>query len=171
MIIRETKERDIPKILDIVSEAREYFRASGIPQWQGDYPSEADYRADIDAGRSYVAEKDGEVVGMLCLDFRPEPDYSEIFEGSFSSDEPYATVHRIAVSKSEKGKGTAAQMIKRMAEITAGHGVRFLRADTHRKNSSMQRMLEKCGFTKCGIIYLEGVHDDIHERFAFDLKI
>lgn len=170
MEIRKTKKTDLCAIDEIINDARAYFRESGIPQWQGEYPSAADFTADIEGGRSYVAEEDGRVIGVLCLDFRPDPNYTEIFEGSFRSDEKYAAVHRIAVAKSEKGKGTAPKMIKEMTEIARERGVVWLRADTHRKNLSMQRMLAKCGFVHCGTIYLEGVHDAEHERFAFDLN-
>lgn len=171
MIIREGKVGDLDAICEIVDAAREYFKSAGIPQWQGEYPSRADFEADIKGGRSFVAELCGRVVGVYCFDTREDENYKEIYNGSFRSDEPYAAIHRIAVSSDVKGSGIGMALAAHAEESARALGIMWLRGDTHRKNLSMQRMLEKCGFSHCGIIYLEGIKDGEHERFAFDKKL
>ena len=39
--------------------------------------------------------------------------------------------------------------------LTRGHGYGSMRIDTHEGNKSMQRAIEKSGYTYCGHIYLE----------------
>lgn len=169
MIIRKAKRADLDRIEEIVNEARAYFKANGIPQWQGEYPSRADFDSDIEGDRLYVAENEEKVLGVYCFDLRGDKNYDEIFDGSFRLDEKYGAIHRVAVSSDAKGQGLGGIMVAHASSLTKEAGLRYLRGDTHRKNLSMQKMLTKNGFTKCGIIYLDGKKDCENERFAFDL--
>lgn len=167
MIIRKATCADLAQIMKIVNEARAYFAAEGIPQWQGEYPSAEDFRSDIEGGRLYVAEED-RVLGVYCYDTRGDKNYNEIFDGSFRKNEPYAAIHRVAVSSEAKGKGIAGKMVDHASSLAKSEGLTYMRGDTHRKNLSMQKMLTKNGFSHCGIIYLDGKKNGENERFAFD---
>ncbi len=171
MKIRKATCGDMDRILCITAHARQYFRENGIPQWQGDYPGEGDFSRDIELGRLYVADENGEAVGFYCYDNGGDENYNEIFEGSFSSNEPYAAIHRIAVDERLKGKGVAGKMVNHALSIALSEGFSYVRGDTHRLNISMQKMLTKNGFRKCGIIYLDGIKSPESERFAFEIKI
>ena len=46
--------------------------------------------------------------------------------------------------------------------------IHSLRIDTHEYNFPMQKMLSKNGFVKCGIIYLNGIMDNVNKRFAYE---
>lgn len=170
--IRKTEKEDLPYIMEIVCEARRYFAENSIPQWQGEYPSERDFEEDIEGGRSFVATDDtGTVLGVYCFDTRGDENYNEIFEGAYSSSEPYSAIHRVAVCAKAKGMGIAGKMVSHAVEMSRELGFRFMRGDTHRLNISMQRMLEKNGFKHCGIIYLGGKKDSENERFAYEMEI
>lgn len=171
MEIRKANIGDLERIMEIVDEARAYFAAAGIPQWQGDYPSRIDFEWDISGERLYVAEDDGLILGVYCYDNRGDDNYNEIFEGSFSLDQPYAAIHRVAVAAAAKGRGIAGRMVEHATSLALSEGFGYMRGDTHRLNLSMQRMFEKNGFSRCGIIYLGGKRDDENERFAFDKKL
>ena len=171
MIIRKAEKRDLFRIMEIVEEARKYFAGAGIPQWQDGYPSHSEFEADIAGDRLYVAEENGSVLGVYCYDTRGDSNYDEIFEGSFSSSAPYAAIHRVAVAPQAKGKGIAGKMTEHAFALAADEGFGYVRGDTHRLNFSMQRMFEKNGFRKCGIIYLSGIKDMKNERFAFEKKL
>lgn len=169
MIVRKAKKADIERIMEIVGEARAYFKANCIPQWQGEYPSYADFEGDIEGDRLYVAVNDGRVLGVYCFDLRGDKNYNEIFDGSFRLTEKYGAIHRVAVSSEAKGQGIGGMMVSHAIGLTREAGLFYLRGDTHRKNLSMQKMLTKNGFKPCGIIYLEGKKDYENERIAFDL--
>ncbi len=83
---------------------------------------------------------------------------SYIEDGNWLSDEPYGTIHRIA------SDGTVSGVVK-MAVEYCRKTILNLRIDTHEKNKTMQHVVEKIGFIRCGIIYLE----DGSPRIAYQL--
>lgn len=166
MIFRKTTYSDIPAILTIITEAQHYLKSKQIDQWQNGYPNEASLRADIDHGYSYVMEENGIIIGTLALIFGTEPTYIHIYEGNWkTTDTCYATLHRVAVANQWKGNGIAGKMLAEVEHICHLHSVSSIRMDTHKENTSMQRMMQKNGFDYCGIIYLE----DGAMRLAYEL--
>ena len=149
-MIRKTRIEDIPAVIAIVDEAKAYFKAQGIPQWQNGTPNEEMIENDIAKGYSYVLIEDGEVIGTACIIEEADPDYSRITEGSWLNDEPYTVVHRIAVKSSCKGNGHAAKLLQYAEETALKNGWNNVRIDTHERNSSMRRLLSKNGFVQCG---------------------
>ena len=69
---------------------------------------------------------------------------------------PYGTVHRLASAGKHKGVASA------VLDWSMEH-CQSLRADTHADNKIMQHLLEKNGFTRCGIIHVA----DGSPRFAY----
>lgn len=63
MKIREAEEKDLKQIMEIIAEAKAYFRAAGIPQWQGEYPGVEDIRRDIGNGGT-VIEENGKIIAQ-----------------------------------------------------------------------------------------------------------
>ena len=61
---------------------------------------------------------------------------------------PYGTVHRLASAGKHKGVASA------VLDWSMEH-CQSLRADTHADNKIMQHLLEKNGFTRCGVIQRE----------------
>lgn len=168
MNFRKTENKDIPEIMRIIGQAREYMKAQKIDQWQDGYPNEAVFMEDIEKGYSYVMEEDGRVIGTIAILFDGEPTYEKIYEGAWKTEnQPYAAIHRVAVDAECKGKGIAGVMIGEAEKMCRERNVCSMKNDTHRDNRSMQRMLEKKGFEYCGIIYLENGE----ERIAFEKQI
>ena len=161
MMIRPAIESEIPRILEIYEYAKQFMKEAGNPtQWNGAYPEESLLREDINKGWLYVFETDNHICGVFALTDTNEPVYDEITEGSWASNAPYGTVHRIAGDGSQKG--------------LFGHCVKFalkrfdhLRVDTHPDNIPMQKAIAKQGFTKRGVVYVE----DGSPRYAYDLIV
>lgn len=40
MILRQTKLEDISRVMEIINQAKCYFKENGIDQWQDGYPNE-----------------------------------------------------------------------------------------------------------------------------------
>ncbi len=171
MAIRLANTRDLDRIMLIVDSAREYFASAGIPQWQDGYPSHTTFEDDITLNRLYVYEEEDTVLGLYCYDNGGDDNYTEIWDGSFSSNEPYAAIHRIAVAPEAKGKGIAVKLTEHATALAISQGFSYIRGDTHRLNLSMQRLLAKSGFAKCGIIYVDKKKTPENERFAFEKRI
>ena len=165
MIFRKTTINDIKNVMEIISEAQEYFKRNGIDQWQNGYPNSDTIYDDIKNNSSYVLEDESKIVATAMLSFEEDKTYKNIYEGKWLRDiGEYAVIHRIAVSEKIKGKGTAAKIIKLIEEKCKEKNIKSIKIDTHKDNISMQRLLEKSGFKYCGIIYLE----DGNERIAFE---
>lgn len=162
---RKAEEADLDAMMKIVDEAKAYFKNQGIPQWQDGYPNRESFLSDRRKGYSYVLEEDGRIVGTMAVIFDGEPDYDMIYEGSWLSEgRSYAAIHRVAVDAESKGKGFAGKMVEEVVKMCQERGICSIRNDTHRLNDSMQRMLTKNGFMRCGIVYLKNGE----ERIAFE---
>lgn len=149
MIVPAT-EKDLPRILEIYDIAKAYMRASGNPnQWNGAYPDPETLKEDIRKNRLYVFKIDGRIHGVFVLLLEEEPTYGYIEDGSWREGEtPYGTIHRLA------GDGEVKGLFPRCVAFCQSK-VKYLRADTHFDNHTMQHLLEKNGFERRGIIYLE----------------
>ena len=96
------------------------------------------------------------IVAYFALLPSPEPTYDYI-DGAWLTDKPYGVIHRMASYPDVHGIFSA---VIDYAAARYAH----LRIDTHRDNRIMQHLIEKHGFTYCGIIWLE----DGTERLAYE---
>ena len=162
MEIRHSEERDLPQIMEIYAFARSFMAAHGNPNQWGptNWPPEPLIRQDIREKNSYVCEEDGKIAGTFFYRYGTdiEPTYRLIHEGAWIGDDTYGVVHRIAVNGTVKGTGS---FCLSWAFSRCGH----LRIDTHGDNTVMQGLLEKLGFVRCGIIYVE---EDSYPRLAYE---
>ncbi|MBQ2767517.1 MAG: GNAT family N-acetyltransferase [Clostridia bacterium] len=161
LFIRKAIPADLPDILRIYEEARGYMRTQGNPtQWANGYPAENLIREDIAADRCHlcVDTPSGEILGVFCFFIGDEPTYRRIDGGSWCNDAPCGIIHRIAVGADAHRRGVASFCFA-YAFAMCGN----VKIDTHRDNLPMQHALEKNGFVRCGMIYLENGD----ERIAF----
>lgn len=162
MNIRQAKETDIERIMEIYAYARSFMAAHGNPNQWGPtlWPPKTLILNDISAGCSYVCEDAGSVIGVFFFRMGKdiEPTYGVIEEGSWREDTPYGVVHRIASDGSQKGIGA-------FCLNWAYEQCRHLRIDTHPDNVVMQNLLTSLGFEKRGIIHVE---EDEYPRYAYE---
>ena len=147
MHIRKTTTNDLPSLMAIFKEAREYMAANGNPHQWVNRPTEEDILTDIREGHSYVCVEEETVVGTFAYIPGPDPTYAVIYDGAWPDEGPYGVIHRIAGSKGARGVAAAAfgwafEQCDRM------------RIDTHEDNHIMQDLLKKHGFCYCGVILL-----------------
>lgn len=169
--IRQTTYGDLDILMDIFNEARYTISLLGIDQWQDGYPSRSVIRKDIEEGRSYCVCLDGIPCGTFVLLSDGEPTYDLIYDGQWltgNSKADYIAIHRVAISIAKRGTGIAPRIIEYAFEYAKSRKKSSLRIDTHLGNTVMRRMLEKNGFTYCGVIYLEsGASRVAYERLLF----
>ena len=173
MLIRPATVADLPALRPVFEAAKAIMRSDGNPtQWSAPgFPSDDLLLRDIERGGGFVIESSerwpvgaghdepntpvmpgltghlaSRVVGYFALLPSPEPTYSFI-EGAWLSDEPYGVIHRIASYPDVHGVFAA------IIDFAAARFPR-LRIDTHRDNRIMQHLIDKHGFTYCGVIWL-----------------
>ena len=164
-LFRKAEETDLDIIMEMVDMAKEYFRVQKIPQWQDGYPNRDSFICDWERGCSYVLEENGKVVGTMAVYFDGDSNYNKIYKGSWLSEGlSYAAIHRVVVAAEQKGRGLAGKMVEEVVKMCFERNIFSIKNDTHRLNFSMQEMLRKNGFVRCGIIYLENGE----ERIGFE---
>lgn len=157
MTIRKTVMEDLHRVQEIYAGARAYMAKTGNPtQWGTNKPPVDRVLRDINEGKSYVCEKNGEIIAVFYFAVEDDETYQVIYDGDWLNDAPYGVLHRVAVSNQEKGVGS-------FCVQWAWERYKNLRIDTHENNIAMKKMLEKNGFTYCGKITIQ----DGTERMAF----
>ncbi len=148
MKIRNATMQDYDEILCIYETARAFMRATGNPdQWKDTDPTPESIMADMDAGDLYVIFDENGLQGVFAFIPHEDPTYDYI-EGDWLDDKPYCAVHRVASAGKKRG------IIKAVMDyaFSRSHSIKI---DTHHDNAVMQHQLEKYGFNRCGIIYLQ----------------
>ncbi|MCI8443286.1 MAG: GNAT family N-acetyltransferase [Provencibacterium sp.] len=159
MKIRKADDSDFPAILPVYAHARQQMQQTGNPnQWGKNKPSPETLREDIREGNLYLLEEDEKIVGVFAFIIGEDPTYRYI-EGSWKNNRPYGTVHRLASSGQAHGIWEGCFHFCRSL-------LPNLRIDTHADNRIMQRLVEKSGFERCGIIYLEDKSPRIAYQYA-----
>lgn len=157
--LRKTTVADLPRLQEIYEIARRFMATTGNPnQWTDGYPIDELLLDDIRQGDSFVWLSEDRIVGSFVLRSGDDPTYTKIYDGAWLNDEPYATIHRIASSGEVKG------LFAKTIEYALTQ-YEHLRIDTHRDNRVMQHVIEKAGFSYCGIIYCW----ENAERLAYQL--
>ena len=156
--IRTAKMEDLPVIETIYTRARAFMAENGNPnQWGNTEPPTAQLLEDIRVGDLYVVENDAGIHGVFYFYMGDDPTYEVIHEGSWGSNAPYGTIHRIA----SDGTGGVFAAALDFCKGKCGH----LRIDTHQDNHIMQHVVTKHGFIRRGIIYIA----DGTPRIAYEI--
>ncbi len=160
MIIRKTTRAELGILLNLYKNARTFMSSHNNPsQWGTGYPPQSLLESDISAGSSFVCVEHGKIIATFYYRFGEDGTYRRIYNGQWLDEAPYGVVHRITSDGTIRG---TASFCLDWALSQCGS----LKIDTHRDNHIMQHVLEKNGFTRCGIIYLQ----DGSERIAYQKK-
>lgn len=170
MKLRLTQYDDLDAVLEIIEQAKQYFKVNQIPQWQNGVPSKKTIEEDIASGNGYVLVEEDEIIGICALFFEDDPTYKTIQEGRWLNDYEYVVIHRMAVKQNYKGHGYGSNMIEQIEQLAKEKGIFNLRIDTHKDNHSMQRLIAKNKFTYCGIVTIND-NGEMAERLAYQKEL
>ena len=146
MEIRFAKINEIDEIKDIYNSAKSFMNKCGnTTQWVNDYPQREILLDDIKNNRLFVCLNNNKIVAVFCFFIGEEPTYNKIYNGKWLNTAAYGVIHRIAVTKHNKGLATFC--IKWC--LNNFHNIKI---DTHKNNIPMQKTILKNGFKYCGII-------------------
>ncbi len=158
MNIVKASNHNLEEILAVYETARSFMAANGNPsQWSGGYPSAELLTADINSNKLHIIEDNGVIEGVFYFSPGPDPTY-EYIKGQWLNPLPYSVIHRVA-SRGKK-RGILKLVVNFCLDLSDN-----IKIDTHADNIVMQKALEKLGFKKCGIIYLENGE----ERIAYQV--
>ena len=169
MKIQLTTLKEVPRILEIIEDARTYLASQNIDQWQNGYPDAAQIENDILNGESFVVINDeNQVIATSMFSTNKEPTY-KIIEGNWiiNEDMIYGVIHRMAIKKEFRKFGLATLLFNEFHLQLVEKNIKSLKIDTHEDNLGMQSLIKKLGYTYCGIIYTN--YGD--KRLAFEKVI
>ena len=148
-MIRKARKEELDVIMNIYAAARKFMAENGNPdQWADGYPQRELIQEDLNKEQLYVYETEEGIGGVFVFFLGEEPNYNRILDGKWQNDKPYGTLHRIAAAR--YGQGIASKCLEWCYEQCKN-----MRGDTHEKNKSMQRLFEKNGFVRRGIVFVE----------------
>ena len=145
--VRNAKMEDLAVIGNIYTYARKFMAENGNPhQWGKTNPPEEVLIEDIRRSVLFVLEEEGDIHGVFYFAQEEDPTYALIEDGSWLSESHYGVIHRIA---SDGSGGIFSEAVNYCRSLT-----NHLRIDTHHDNHIMQKVVEKHGFSRRGIIYI-----------------
>ena len=168
LTIRKANLNDLEDVLLIYNDARQKFTIDKTFQWKDNYPNEITYKSDLEENNVFVILNNENVVGVMTILLKEEPDY-KVIEGNWLNNEPYITIHRIAVKKDHLHQGLGSKLISFAKQFALDNNITNIKIDTHENNIHMKKMLAKHNFKYCGVIYLH--EKNMETRDAFQLKI
>ena len=151
MLIRKSTINDLPSILKLIQDGRQKMISEGnITQWTNGHPSNEQIISDIRKGVSHIIidESTHQPIATFALIEGPDPTYAQIYDGQWLDSLPYYVIHRVASAPGVHG--IMRQVLEYAFSLTD-----TIRIDTHQDNRTMRALLQKYGFTYCGIILLE----------------
>jgi len=149
MIIAKATMSDLNEIMSIFRDGQAFLKENNVDQWQDGYPTTGIVMEDIEKKRMHIVLDDDGICGVFVL-VGIDPTYKYIEDGSWMSDTPYVTIHRICIKASKRRKGVGKYIIDDIKKYQ-----KHIRIDTHKDNRAMQRFLHSNGFSYRGIIYLD----------------
>lgn len=159
---------DMPALLALGAAGSAYLRENGVDQWQDNFPNEAVFTRDIAHGNCWLFEHEGKAAGVIVVYLEPDADYPAI-EGQWLTDgTSYGVIHRAAIAAEYRGHGLAGEMFSLAEDIVLGSGCTSVRVDTHEDNRIMRHLLEKRGYTACGIVYLHHGSEPSKRRVGYE---
>ncbi len=114
MEIRQASIEDIPRIIQILDDARSFQRSQGFVQWEDGYPDTATIRSDITTSNARVFLLDGKIIAYGYL-ASGDNSYDKLRD-TWLYDGPYGVIHRLAVSAEMRGQ----KMGQRRSSVARG---------------------------------------------------
>ncbi|WP_301093204.1 GNAT family N-acetyltransferase [Bacteroides acidifaciens] len=146
---------DIPRIMEIIEQAKMQMIRENRHQWDDNYPIQKHIMADIIDGNGYVICADDYVIAYGAVIFGDEPAYASI-SGKWLSNKEYVVLHRLAVADEMKGRGIATRYMGYVEKLATARGICSFKVDTNFDNVYMLRIITNLNFSYCGEIHYEG---------------
>lgn len=166
---RKAELADLDSIVPIIESAITFLKNSGSTQWQSGYPARNDIEVDIRQEHGYVLIIDGVIAGYAAVIVGSDPNYAKIKGSWLNETDPYATIHRLAISGKYRGLHLANFFISDLISVFRAHGVFNFRIDTGEANKIVQHLALAHQFKQRGIILVEDPIDP--KRLAFELNL
>jgi GNAT superfamily N-acetyltransferase len=152
-MMRKAVLDDLKDIMDIIKDTISEMHSYNNYQWDENYPQEQDFIKDIRDGCLFSVEKDGKLVGFVCVNKIEPVEYSGL---NWSLNEDSMVIHRMAVDLSSRRGGIGMEIMNFAEELALKNNVRYLKTDTYSINTKMNALFVRCGYKLVGEISFLG---------------
>lgn len=129
----------------------------GSNQWQDGYPNPEVIANDIAMHNAYIIlSAQGSLMGYFALSFTVEPAYEKLKTGWQTQNQPYAVVHRLALTQQPKIMGLATWVCQQIEHLVIDEGIKSIKVDTNFDNAPMLHLFDKLGYVYAGEVYFRG---------------
>ena len=155
------KESEINTAFKIVQDGVNRLKEQGIDQWQKGYPNVEVIENDYKNKSGYLLKDKTRTIAYVSITTEKEDLYEAV--KSWSCNESYAIVHRVAMDSAYAGQGYAPKLFEEIRKTCESLEVGCVRIDTHPENKKMIKIITNSGYTETAeMMYREGV------RVAFE---
>jgi len=141
MQIEQAHPTEAPTVAAVLNEAAQWLANEGRPLWAAADISLERVQRDTDAGRYFIARKNGEAAGVMRFDLEDPNFWPEIESGSS------AFVHKLAVGRRWAGHGVSVALLNFARERALGLGRQHLRLDCVADRAPLRSLYERFGFS------------------------
>jgi GNAT superfamily N-acetyltransferase len=138
--IRRATPQDTAEVSAILKEAARWLEESGMPLWREGELGPANIVADVAEGLFFVAERLGNVAGVVRFQLEDAIFWPDVPQGEA------AYIHRLAVRRRYAGTGVSTALLRWAVERTQGLGRRYLRLDCVASRPRLRAVYESFGF-------------------------
>lgn len=139
---------DLKDIVSLVEDAIREMERKGIHQWDGVYPTEADFERDILNDTLFVAEHAGELMAVYVISQEADEAYDRCTWKM--QKETACVVHRLCVSPRFQNKGFGGQILENIEEQAAALGYRSIRLDVFTQNPYALKIYRRSHYEERG---------------------
>lgn len=140
MVIRKATLQDVPGIMNILRETILEMHSYGNQQWDENYPQESDFLSDIERGELYIAKRDGNLAGVICINNIEPFEYKEL---PWSLESSALVIHRMAVSLAYRKQNVGLELVAYAEKLASQLGINYVKTDTYSLNIKAQNLFQK----------------------------
>ena len=171
---RPAAREDFDQVSALLDAGHETFAALGIDEGRKKYPSARRLMHSIKNGTTHVVEDaHGHMIAVFAVSFSPDKNYERPIDGAWLTDadeqpQPYAELHWVSVAPAARRRGVGQFILETAGRIARAGGRRSIRADVYERNVPIQKLLEKHGYARCGILSMRDVFGRRKTRVAYE---
>lgn len=152
---------DLDRVRDLFNAATANLQIQKIPQWDENYPTDADFTPDIQSGRMQLVYKGKRLAAVYTLTGNA-PD--RFLEAQWNHpDESSMTLIRLALHPDCEAFGMPKKILTHIITELKDAGIQNLHAEVCQRNTYDSKLYQKMGFVKVGETILFGKLYDLME--------
>ncbi len=150
MIIRKAGIQELNFIMNIIKDAIIDMESKEIYQWDDMYPNREIIGQDISEGTLYESVENKIINGIIVLNEDQAKEYEDLNWKYFSGKQ--LVIHRLCVDPKYQEMGIAKSLINFAENFARDNNYKSIRLDAFIKNKVANKLYEKVGYEKVGIV-------------------